>query len=676
MQSYRINIDKKVLRLLGAQLYGDTPSIISELVQNAYDADAKSVWITINTTNPSTIIVQDNGIGMTPEEINTRFLNIGQDRRTDYPISPNGRRVLGRKGIGKLAVFSLAKIIDVYSMKDGNIAACRLDFDDITLHNADPIALDDTQQPIEAAYLSETKTGTKIVLRNIQKDVSRSLNYIVNRLVRTFDINSDDFTIYVRKNEEEFKELSRKELDFFNVMDTIITFGDDYAGLIDKVQQNSILPKYKYTIKYEDLSAEKKFQNIPYEITVLDKSGNEVKRNFSFCGWIGTIHERPSFKNFITHNYETTGQTKFEVSLTDNRITIFSRGKIGEFDILPKVQTNRIADAYVIGELYVDMFEDDDLADMAISNRRGYDETDQRYVQLIRVVTEVVTFITRRKEKINKEKKTDGEKKGADEIKRKFVSQSPKTQQAIKDKFTPEEQKSFQTELFQFGRALNLANGTKKIFISHKTECAVFGKFLVRCFELAGLNVAKYIIFTSMPELGVPYDQDIYDYLKDCFRDDLYVIFLFSRSFYNSNVCIAETGAAWATNKKYSNVVIDMGFGGIDKPINNSQIGVSLADLTDGDLLYKLKSLIKNALASTEALMLANDATIENAVRTALSEFKDQLIALVYFPQRRFLATPICPKCGSQMELKVENGDLFFICVSRGCKHRISAEVI
>lgn len=70
MQSYRINIDKKVLRLLGAQLYGDTPSIISELVQNAYDADAKSVWITINTTNPSTIIVQDNGIGMTPEEIN------------------------------------------------------------------------------------------------------------------------------------------------------------------------------------------------------------------------------------------------------------------------------------------------------------------------------------------------------------------------------------------------------------------------------------------------------------------------------------------------------------------------------------------------------------------------------------------------------------------------------
>ena len=77
MHSYQINIDKKVLRLLGAQLYGDTPSIISELVQNAYDADAKNVWITINTTVPNTIIVQDDGIGMTPEEIQD-FLILGK----------------------------------------------------------------------------------------------------------------------------------------------------------------------------------------------------------------------------------------------------------------------------------------------------------------------------------------------------------------------------------------------------------------------------------------------------------------------------------------------------------------------------------------------------------------------------------------------------------------------
>lgn len=675
MHSYKINIDKKVLRLLGAQLYGDTPSIISELVQNAYDADASAVWITINTTSPNTIIVQDDGIGMTPEEINTRFLNIGQDRRTAFPTSPSGRKVLGRKGIGKLAVFSLAKIIDIYSVKENQVVACRLDFDDITLNNGDPETLDESSVPIEAEYLSPTSSGTKIILQEIQKDISHSLNYIINRLMRTFDVNSEEFKIYVRKNKDVFKELSRKDLDFFDSMDTIITFGENYASCINQVLQNNIPSKYKYTKKYEDLCAEKKFQIMPYQITVLDKAGRPVERNFSFSGWIGTMHERPSFKKFIVKSYEVEGQTKFEVSLTDNRITVFSRGKIGEFDILPKTQTNRIADAYVIDEIYAEIFEDDDLADMAISNRRGYDETDQRYVQLIRIVTDVVTFITRRKEQINKQKKKDGEIKGADNIKARFTRQSPKTQKAVKEKFTPEEQEDFQEELFQFGRALNLSNDTKKIFISHKTECAIFGKFLVRCFELIGMDAASSIIFTSMPELGVPYDQDIYDYLKNCFRDDLYVIFLFSRSFYNSNVCIAETGAAWATNKKYSNVVIDMGFEGIDKPINNCQIGVSLADLTAEDLQYKLKSLIKNALEATGYDPLPNDSIIESTIQRSFTEFKDHLVAPVYYPKRRFLATPVCPQCGSQMELRTEGTELFYVCIARNCQHRLSADI-
>lgn len=676
MPSYRINIDKKVLRLLGAQLYGDTPSIISELVQNSYDADATAVWITIKTAVPNSIIVEDNGIGMTPDEVNDRFLNIGQDRRALYPNSPSGRKVLGRKGIGKLAVFSLAKVIDVFSVKNSEAAACRLDFDDITLHNSDPIALDDKLATFLPERLSVTGSGTRIVLHNVQKDISRSINYIINRLTRTFDVNSDDFKIYIRKNNEEFKELSKKELDFFGHMDTIITFGDEYASKIELVRNNSIPTAYKYTAKYETLCDEKKFQIMPYQISVMDKGGKPVSTNFSFSGWIGTVHERQSFKKLVVNDEGGSGKSRFEVSLTDNRITVFSRGKIGEFDILPKVQTNRIADANIIGEVYADIFEDDNFADMAISNRRGYDETDQRYVQLINIVKDVVSFVTRRKEEINKKKRSDLDKQEADTIKQRFVSNSPKTQKAIADKFSKDEQQNFQEELFQFGRAIHLANGTKRIFISHKTECAIFGKFLVRCFELSGIDVKKSIIFTSMPELGVPYDQDIYQYLKDCFRDDLYVIFLFSRSFYNSNVCIAETGAAWATNQKYSNVVIDMGFGGIDKPINNSQLGVSLADLEAEDLRFKLKSMVKNALTAIGNTPMPADPVIEAAIETALNEYKDLLVAPLYYPQRKFLATPICPMCSSQMELKECNGELKFCCLSRTCTHTIDAEVI
>jgi len=674
MFEYRINIDKKVLRLLGAQLYGDTPSIISELVQNAYDADASEVWITM-LTKEATIVVQDNGIGMTPLEVNSRFLNIGQDRRDDYPLSPKGRKVLGRKGIGKLAVFSLAKVVDVYSIKDGEKAACRLNFDDITLNDGDPIALNNNFT-FDQKFLSNNGSGTKIILRSMQKDISRSLNYIVNRLVRTFDVNSEDFKIFIRKNEDDFKELNRAELNFFDSMDTIITFGDEFKGKIDDVLKNSINKDYKYTERYENLCIERKMQIMPYQIDVLGKHGQPVKCTFSFNGWIGTIHERPSFKNFISENYSEDGKTKFEVSVTDNRVTVFSRGKVGEFDILPKAQTNRIADAYVIGEIYADIFEEDNLADMAISNRRGYDETDQRYVHLLKIVSDVVSFITRRKEEINKKKKADLDKQEAESVKAKFVQKSPRTQKAIKDKFTSEEKKNFEVELYQFGRALNLTSSTKKIFISHKSDCEEFGKFLVRCFELIGLDLKESIIFTAMPELGVPFDKDIYDYLKECFRDDLYVIFLFSRSFYNSNVCIAETGAAWATNKKYSNVVIDMGFSGIDKPINNSQIGASLADLDADDLQFKLRCLIKNALEATGFTPLVEDTAIDSAIITALSEYRNDLIAPVYIPQRRYLATPICPHCRSQMQLEEDSGNLTYVCIARNCKYKLPAEIV
>lgn len=676
MFEYKINIDKNVLRLLGAQLYGDTPSIIAELVQNAYDADAKRVWITITTIDAPKIIVQDDGIGMTSNEINDRFLNIGQDRREMFPLSPGGRKVLGRKGIGKLAVFSLAKVIDVVSQKENSFAACRMDFDRITRGNAEPEDIATEVEKNSDEYLSCDKTGTVITLHQIQKDITRSLNYIINRLIRTFDVNSDDFKIFIRKNNDAFAELSRKDLTFTERMDSIITFGESFAYKIDEVRNNGIPKEYKYHKRYEELCAEKSYQIMPYEIDVMDKNGQPIKRNFSFTGWIGTLQDRSSFKSYIDKTYANDQTTRFEVSLTDNRITVFSRGKVGEFDILPKVQTNRIADAYVIGEIFADIFEDDDLIDMAISNRRGYDESDQRYAQLIRIVTDVVAFITRRKEDINSKVKKDKEARGAKDIQNKFLHKAPRTRKALQEKLTEEEQKNFEDELLQFGRAINLTNSTRRIFISHKTECMEFGKFLIRCFELTGLDVKSTVIFSSVNELGVPHDQDIYEYLRGCFRDDLYVIFLFSRAFYNSNMCIAETGAAWATNKKYSNVVIDMGFDGIDRPINNAQIGISLANLDDDELVMKIRDLVKSALSNTGYEPLPDDAFIEQKVIEALDEYKDRLVPPQYMPNRRYLAVPICPKCGSDMKLKYkDNGELAYFCIARRCDGELEATV-
>jgi HSP90 family molecular chaperone len=65
MFKYKITIDPKVIAILGPHLYGDTASIIAELVSNCYDADADSCWVTIKTGGSPEIIIEDNGIGMT-----------------------------------------------------------------------------------------------------------------------------------------------------------------------------------------------------------------------------------------------------------------------------------------------------------------------------------------------------------------------------------------------------------------------------------------------------------------------------------------------------------------------------------------------------------------------------------------------------------------------------------
>ena len=85
---------------LGVRLYSTIPPVIAELIANSYDADAKRVTIKLIDTDPSNkeIIVEDDGHGMSFDDINSKFLRIGRNRRvSDADKSPGGRLVIGKK---------------------------------------------------------------------------------------------------------------------------------------------------------------------------------------------------------------------------------------------------------------------------------------------------------------------------------------------------------------------------------------------------------------------------------------------------------------------------------------------------------------------------------------------------------------------------------------------------
>lgn len=117
---FTFEISLTVLNHLGRQLYRNFITILGEAISNAWDADADNVWIAIDRDS-STMSIVDDGIGMTGDSLQDKFLKVGYSKRgTDgnFTRSPRGRPFIGAKGIGKLAMLSCADRVSVVSQAE------------------------------------------------------------------------------------------------------------------------------------------------------------------------------------------------------------------------------------------------------------------------------------------------------------------------------------------------------------------------------------------------------------------------------------------------------------------------------------------------------------------------------------------------------------------------------
>lgn len=104
----------RALDLLGRQQIAGIPTAINELIKNAHDAYADNFDIDFLRTS-NLLILRDNGLGMTREEFETRWLTIGTESKFTNsktrlpPIdhSKSLRPIMGEKGIGRLAIASI-----------------------------------------------------------------------------------------------------------------------------------------------------------------------------------------------------------------------------------------------------------------------------------------------------------------------------------------------------------------------------------------------------------------------------------------------------------------------------------------------------------------------------------------------------------------------------------------
>lgn len=117
-KKFHMTILGRTIEHLGTQMYKHRAPSIAELLANSWDAGATSVNILIPESehyNQSTskISIMDNGEGMNETSVQNHYLVVGRNRRADDGGVSHDRKVMGRKGIGKLACFGLAEKITI-----------------------------------------------------------------------------------------------------------------------------------------------------------------------------------------------------------------------------------------------------------------------------------------------------------------------------------------------------------------------------------------------------------------------------------------------------------------------------------------------------------------------------------------------------------------------------------
>jgi|GEM_PF-262974 len=226
LDDFKMKFDIGTIKHLGLQMYSTLPPVIGELVSNAWDADAPRVDITIPTaplTDSSEIVVVDRGVGMSDQEVRDAYLIVGRDRRKEEgdKLTAKGRKVQGRKGIGKFSAFGIAGEIEVETIKDGETSRFVMNYGELERNAA--------RREISMPPLPPTgrvKEGTRVTLRDINKYRNRPINIHALRrgLARRFSIIGPEygFEIYINNS-----KITPQERDLQRLLD-VDAEGDRY----------------------------------------------------------------------------------------------------------------------------------------------------------------------------------------------------------------------------------------------------------------------------------------------------------------------------------------------------------------------------------------------------------------------------------------------------------------
>lgn len=187
-----------LVKHLGLSMYRGAVPALAELIANAWDADATVVQLTIpfeTGIQDQVIVVEDNGRGMSWDDVDSAYLLVGRDKRkAEGEKSPGGRLLMGRKGLGKLAGFGIASVVEVRTVRDGWLTHFSMNFQEMTRGGAAKL-VEDYSPKVLADEACGEGNGTCVTLRELQ--IMRAIPKVQFRdsMARRFSILQKGFNV-------------------------------------------------------------------------------------------------------------------------------------------------------------------------------------------------------------------------------------------------------------------------------------------------------------------------------------------------------------------------------------------------------------------------------------------------------------------------------------------------
>ena len=334
-------ISLSVLNHLGRNLYRSFVTVLGEAISNSWDADAKNVQIFINKDENS-FFIRDDGEGMSASDFQNKFLKIGYSKRRDGRFtSESGRPLIGRKGIGKLALLSCAETVTIITKTfDGDYVGGRIEnsgLDEAIKNDLEPDSypLGKVDPNEFLPYLGNFSKGTIIQFKNLKEGIRNSFKFIRKAIALYFRFSLLDSAFNIFLNDEP------------------ITL-DDLNDLAKETEFVWIINHPADPFLSEKLSGVRKTGE-------LNNESGDIK------GFVASVEKPTNLKIFSTD--ERAG------------VDLFVNGRLREKDILKHIPTARIAESYLYGQIHYDNMDDNE--DRFTSSREGIVSDDPKFRLLL-----------------------------------------------------------------------------------------------------------------------------------------------------------------------------------------------------------------------------------------------------------------------------------------------------